>query len=1170
MSNRTLPVNTFVVPLALTGLIASASMPAAARQNDADQLARLAQRQARIQIREDRRNARVNTLSVDPIPPTAATRPLSVPIEMRDTPYQNILHNSSSPSVSQNLHNRSQVLTNAGKLQNVSGGAELDLTSDSRSIKLGENLFDNGNSVSITVGGEEKTLTAGVFVTPAEYVAVTQKLAGNQGLVLASKGNAVGGDVLLSILSDAGRKIEATSLVVPEKVQAIGNFADKGDFRLTGQLNNFGSVVALSTNNSATEAKIGARSIYNAESGVITSVGANTLASRFGPLNTSLDLNLDATDSFINLGNVSSAGNLTISSAQVVNAGGTMSAQGHVNLNSANIDNYGTIFAHSGNVNIDSALPAALSVTNDGGKIQALNGAINIRTAYFVDKLDTSLTGGDWLSQKLNINGGDGVVNVKVGQLTGGVNAHAGSAFIEADTDNLTIEEVTTTGDPIMKNTGNIPLGNVTTNGAPLAVIAGGSITAIANTIIDTSNGAGAGGSILLAAGVTYEDPNGSHPNETWITGSTSTGGDVGLNACLITSDGTTSAGNIIIVAFPGELFAAGNVLVGSISAEGGTGANGNVTVIGRSAGMFSISNNTGTVGTGNAFVSSFNPVIVGGVVKIADTGVPATSGGIISGSFDAADTTADPDSSDSFIVNSDVGGTLTIESPDDVVIQGDLSARSVNILGTEATQFLDNTSITALNGINILSRGISNDISHGHVFIDDTTIGDLSTTNGDITITQERGKLIINPGASVAANEGNLKIQHLNTLGKGGKKYDAIEIGDNAQLTALASTAGLGNVTISTGVVPNPAIVGKPFKGVSFDIQAGGAINWGRKISPSKDGNISVTAKGAIVTFSNALSKKAVKIGTGVDIIGDPPGLPLPTLATATDTDVSTKIPAPNPQSVPSAPAQSTPVDSNGVALQVPTGNLLSTDAISKFATVATSITNTTASTGLSNEAIVDTGTAHGVAAYVWSDHDMQLPNSKMLSPKLQGSRGGIESGSARQTETASLKQGRILFAPDSATQLLTPYGNVEIDAGSMALVVVDSNALGVYDFHDGKKGSVRVNVDGKTLHLSPGHCTVVSEKSGQFCDVNPVETIGYGKLNEIVSDAGKRVYTAEFSTVHAAAAVLPLQEIMRSSHPEARKLAAKFLKTSAVLMHLGQQEFQLHPKAAMTAWKM
>ncbi len=1162
MSNRTLPVNTLVVPLALTGLIVSANLPASARHNDADHLVRLAQRQARIQIREDRRNTRQNGLSINPIQPTAVTKPLSLPIESRDDLYPNILHSINPAS----LHNRSQVLTDAGKLQNVSGGAELDLTSDSRTIKLGDNLFENGSSVSITVGGEQKTLSAGAFVTPAEYVAVSQKLAGTQGLVLATGGNAVGGDVLLSVLSDAGRKIEATSLVVPEKVQAIGNFANKGDFRLTGQLNNFGSVLALSTNNAATEAKIGARSIYNGENGIISSVPTNTLATSFGPLNTSVDLNFDASDSFINLGTVSSSGNLTVSSAQVVNAGGTMSARGHVNLNSANIDNYGTIVSHNGNVNIDSPLPSAISVTNDGGTIQALNGAINIRTNSFVDKLDTTLTGGDWLSQKLNINGGEGIVDVNVGHLTGGVIAHAGSAFIEADTDNLILDEIVTTGDPIMKNTGSVTPGNVTTGGGPLAIIAGGSIFATGASL-STSNGAGAGGSILLAAGVTFEDPNGTHPNETWITGFSSTGGDINANAALISSDGTTSAGNITIVAGPGDLFAGGNIIIGNISADGGTGANGNVSVIGREVNIFQIDNSAGTAGTGNTVVSSFNPVIVGGQVKIVDNGNPVTSGAIISGSFAPATSTADPDPSDSSIVNANVGGTLKLESPDDVIIQGIVDANFVDIIGGESTEFTVGSAVSAQTGINILSKGISDSAS---TTIDDTKIGDLSTVAGDINILQERGRLIINPGASISANEGDLLIHNLNTTGKAGKKTDFLQIGIDAQITAFATTAGLGNVTIATGVIPNPPIVGKPFKNVAFTIQSGGAINWGRKVTLSKDDNISVTAKGAIVTFANALKKKAVSIGANVDFIGDPPGVTLPALITATENqEARSNSSTTKPQSIQNTAPQSLSDSLNTIALQVPSTQLLNADSICNLATVSSSIINRISSTSNVDAPMGTTDTANGIAAFVWCDHDMPLPSAKMLIPAQKSSVGQTDSTSASKTETASMKHGKVLFAADKATRIATPFGNVDIDAGSMALVVVDDNALGVYDLHDGKKGSVRVTTDGKTLHLSPGNCTVVSTNTGRFCDVNPLQSVGYGQINKTVGNSGSQIYISEFSTVHAATSIMPLREIMQSNHPQARRLAAKFLKTSAVLMHLGQKEFQLHPKTAMTAWQ-
>ncbi|MDZ4835910.1 MAG: hypothetical protein SGJ27_19195 [Candidatus Melainabacteria bacterium] len=1165
-----LPVTSLILPLTVGSLFVSSNLQAAARSGDSDHLARLTNRMARVQRQNDQRQLRLDSSAAqtpDRAGAWAANRQdvRRASREQRlDQTIQLSAPVSGINSHIQTINRRSEFLSDSGRLRNVSRGAELDLTSDSRSIKLGEHLFNEADSVTIHVGGEEKTLSAGTFVTPAEYVALNQKLAsGSQDLVVGTGGNAVDGLVSLNLLSDAGRKIEATSLVIPESVEAFGDFANHGDFRLTGQLNNFGSVYALSTRNDVTVAKIGARSIYNAEGALISSAAPANLSQQFGSLNQAVSLELTASDSFVNLGQVSSSKDLTIASLAIVNAGGNISAKGNVTLNSAIVDNYGAIASDQGNVNFATLAPSAINVYNEGGSIEALNGAINIRNSGFIEKFDTTLNGGDWLSTELNIDGGGGIVNVDAGLLTGAVVCHAGSAYISSATPNLHIKEMVTTGDPVIKNTLDVTQGSLATGGAPLAIIAGGSINISFGAVINTDNGAGAAGDILMVAGAAFEDETTpGHIGQTWITGASGFGGNVNAEGTFITANGSTNGGDITIIAFPSSVFAGGDINSSEFEATGGAGgANGNVTIIGRSASVFSVDTNGAgtTAGTGDVLISSWSPQLAGGSeVRVIDDGT-AASGTVISGSFIPLTVlTAEPNPDDAIVDSINAGGTFTFESIDDTVVFGTVNANLVNITAREAVDFKFGSSINAQTDVNIRALGI-NDAASGT--IDPSTVFDVSTAGGDISIIQERDILNLTAGGSILATEGNILIQNSNVIGKKGKKTDFLNIFDNVTIFADASISGLGNVTIATGALPALPSIGKPFKQAFFDEDLGGTIFWGKKISNLE---MTVTAKGADVIFSNLLKKSSLTIGFAVDIIADPP-VALPASLSRPHAEKTPQIP--QISALQTSYSDPTAEESSSNRLQLP-GTLNAINDLSVYSSLLlkkTASLNEFDATSESSSATTYGATNYAIDAFVWSDATMGLTKAGSVV-SLQGK--AVSSSTASATEKAEIRKGSVLFASDRDAEITTPLGKVEIGAGSVALLLADENTFAVYDLHDGKKGTVKVTVADKVIHLSPGNCVVSAKGSSRkFNEVNPLETVGYRRITETIVAGGMKLFSSEFSTIHAASAIKPLMEIMRSNHPLARKLAAKYIKTSAVLMMLGRKNFEFHPKTSVTA---
>jgi hypothetical protein len=241
------------------------------------------------------------------------------------------------------------------------------------------------------------------MLTAAERLAAIQMLrTGHQSLIIGSMGNAVGGTFTL------GSKLSQTltSLIIPQGVSAIRNFATAGNLNLAGNLTNAGTIYAVSTNPTITNASISAANIVNQAGAVITTVLPPTALAGVSGAVSRLDLSLSAVQNIINAGTISSSRTLNLNAGgSIVNAmasgvsGSTpaLFAQSGINIftGSGNITNAGLIAAASGNINIASILSSNIAINNLGGTIQALAGAINIRDSSYASQANLSINGGN-------------------------------------------------------------------------------------------------------------------------------------------------------------------------------------------------------------------------------------------------------------------------------------------------------------------------------------------------------------------------------------------------------------------------------------------------------------------------------------------------------------------------------------------------------------------------------------------------------------------------------------------------------------------------------------------------------------------------------------------------------------------------------------------------------
>ena len=213
-----------------------------------------------------------------------------------------------------------------GLTTRVNRGVDLDLSSANRNIVLGKSLFDNNNAVEISIGGKSASYTAGSVVTAAEYVAVKQALSGGQQVEVDRSGRAVGGTVDLGSLTSGNAVMKASNLVVPDNVTTIGDFAKGSDFRLNGELSNYGTVQVLSSDKGIRGGAIRANDISNHSGALISS---------------SVDLHLDAARNLTNNGDILSTQGLTLSAGNQLTNTGRISSDGDLNVNGGSVTNRG-------------------------------------------------------------------------------------------------------------------------------------------------------------------------------------------------------------------------------------------------------------------------------------------------------------------------------------------------------------------------------------------------------------------------------------------------------------------------------------------------------------------------------------------------------------------------------------------------------------------------------------------------------------------------------------------------------------------------------------------------------------------------------------------------------------------------------------------------------------
>jgi hypothetical protein len=135
--------------------------------------------------------------------------------------------------------------------------------------------------------------------------------------------------------------------------------------------------------------------------------------------------------------------------------------------------------------------------------------------------------------------------------------------------------------------------------------------------------------------------------------------------------------------------------------------------------------------------------------------------------------------------------------------------------------------------------------------------------------------------------------------------------------------------------------------------------------------------------------------------------------------------------------------------------------------------------------------------------------------------------------------------------------------------------DGLAVYDFDDTHRGAVTVSVGDKDFVLAPGRHALISKNAGKgFEYVNVAQLFAYRGIGEhTIADAqggsAMHAFTADFNLPQAIATVMPLQSLVHSTNPQARKIAQSLLKTTGIMAELtaGGEEYRQVLRPSMVA---
>lgn len=949
---------------------------------------------------------------------------------------------------------------------------------------------------------------AGTLSLPSNVVSVVQDGSGNGGMVLVSAGTFdLGGSPLIlnAIATGAGNG----GLASYTNTNAVPLIVDSSLVQINAAGVNGGSAIITAGGDMLFNPNGVINAAPTGPDGNGNNIGLIAGAGGIGILLVNGDLDADASGT-------GAGGTITLGSNSEIT----------FTVSSAKAKN-GVL----GSISFDGATPGSLSVSNRGGGISIVQ---DFASGIFDITLDTSGAAKGDISLKTPIaaensvnlsTGGKGKLASKL--LTApNVNLESESKTIKQPVDTTVLSANSQESIKIKNiNAGPVTLGNSSAGtefyySGSGGINTAGDITALTSIVLTTSDG-----DIVIGANLSAATP------KKGIISLKTTGAGSIVNATPGGAD-SAQAARVVVRSTTGSIgsgTAIGTAL--RISAE---------SLSAETAGLTNLHNlgaNTLSIaraGSNSSFTLTSHGTVVAGtrMASATDIVIDTTPG---AGDIVLSNSLGGQTQTQSITLITDTGSIIAkaalnaaVSASLQSLAGGDIGS-AADRLKVNAPQLSANTSASGI--VNLSSRAktavtLGGSGSGGDFVLHargGVSLNDVAVENGAIVVVSERGQLATANGARLTAASAGAAGSGSITLQAASASKSSIIIGNGTDIAT--SGAGGGDVSIFIGANPPPAV---------------------NPLTPGVNGNITVVTSGGGEVFAdlstiianapnntlNAIAKNVFMAGTAanpivvdgaVTITADPPFAVTPLVVPLRLASSGNVLSEPSSPMVTTASAEES-------HLQSSTPAVLNTD----FANLQSSI------------ARLDTLSSYS---------SLTVPEeTQFLKTRKSSSEDTIEASfhHVRATHNIELQSGNLLVAAESDATVVTPNGTVSIAADSLVLVMLQTDALSVFNLHDSRRHAVVIKSGKHNIALHPGqHATVTSGAIRQFHLINPAESIDY-RLMRARALADGHVFTSEFSIPSVLASTAVAKKILTSQGKSEKRIAGRLFKTTAVLSAL------------------
>jgi hypothetical protein len=762
------------------------------------------------------------------------------------------------------------------------------------------------------------------------------------------------------------------------------------------------------------------------------------------------------------------------------------------------------------------------------------------------------------------------------------------SALTITGTTGSTTGVISTSGGDILTNSNALTFAQTAAGTTTINLNTGSTGTVYTNTNI---------GNTTINSGVTVS-MNGNLDMQVWG------GGDLVNNGTLTS---TKNAGSMLITA--NANFAMSGT--GTYSASG-TGVN-TISIIAYGA-NFDISNNT-TLNAGSSGIvnvgSANQNIILGNNVTVQSTNgslmniqassltfgnnavisTTKSSGvgiNVYSGSNQALTITAPSGSSAGILTD---GGSIDFYSDGAMTFAKSAAGNTTLNLGdaNSGNTNINSWNTTTINGgVNILSaKTMTFNVQRATVGAN----GQLNTTNGSISLVAQTGTLSIGANAIIYANEGNLVIQNVDTVG------GSISFGSAANIDAFTiSNPVLGNVTVFIGNSAGAPVDGSTPANVTVNESGGGQVYFGTNGITAIGPTNTITGKGRNVQFSTGSGPATlISLGGSVTIDADPPDpidVPAVSIAPAPNF-ISIDMPSIHPSSGITPRDLNTPTTNDRSVILGEARAALFTQPFSALSSIDTdeimisvpgaatqSLWDATKKENQDNT-IPDTSINNEQA-----ENETALLPISFTSPAASGSLESIMPKSQRNSQSINiqdahldlhtietegaiikcnssskvalrkdgslvLKEGEILINADEQTNLHCNNINIAVKPGSLVLISKQGQVTKLYNLCEDKTGSTQITVEGRNIELAVGQEVAIGPDHTAIANSITKDSLGRRNLKYTEISRAHTFMRSEISLLslmHNNNSVLPV--LMKSTAGQDFAMRNKLVKMAAVLM--------------------